>query len=113
MKYFSTSEFDCQHTGENRMEQDFLSKLDALREACGFPFVITSGYRSPDHPIEAVKEIPGTHAQGIAADIKITNSAQRYTIIREALAHGFTGLGVAGDFIHVDTRGTVPVIWTY
>ena len=113
MKYFSTSEFDCQHTGENRMEQDFLSKLDALREACGFPFVITSGYRSPDHPLEAVKEIPGTHAQGIAADIKITNSAQRYTIIREALAHGFTGLGVAGDFIHVDTRGTVPVIWTY
>jgi len=95
------------------MEQDFLSKLDALREACGFPFVITSGYRSPDHPIEAVKEIPGTHAQGIAADIKITNSAQRYTIIREALAHGFTGLGVAGDFIHVDTRGTVPVIWVY
>ena len=113
MKYFSTSEFDCQHTGENRMEPEFLLKLDALREACGFPFVITSGYRSPDHPIEAVKEIPGTHAQGIAADIKITNSAQRYTIIREALAHGFTGLGVAGDFIHVDTRGTVPVIWTY
>jgi len=113
VKYFSTSEFDCQHTGENRMEQDFLSKLDSLREACGFPFVITSGYRSPDHPIEAVKEIPGTHAQGIAADIKITNSAHRYTIIREALAHGFTGLGVAGDFIHVDTRGTVPVIWTY
>ena len=95
------------------MEQDFLSKLDSLREACGFPFVITSGYRSPDHPIEAVKEIPGTHAQGIAADIQITNSAQRYTIIREALAHGFTGLGVAGDFIHVDTRGTVPVIWVY
>jgi len=113
VKHFSISEFDCQHTGENRMEQDFLSKLDSLREACGFPFVITSGYRSPDHPLEAVKEIPGTHAQGIAADIKITSSAQRYTIIREALAHGFTGLGVAGDFIHVDTRGTVPVIWTY
>ena len=95
------------------MEQDFLSKLDALREACGFPFVITSGYRSPDHPLEAVKEIPGTHAQGIAADIKITNSAQRYTIIREALAMGFAGVGVASDFIHVDTRGSAPVIWTY
>ena len=95
------------------MKPEFLFKLDALRESCGFPFVITSGYRSPDHPIEAVKEIPGTHAQGIAADIKITNSAHRYTIIREALAHGFTGLGVAGDFIHVDTRGTVPVIWVY
>jgi len=95
------------------MEEDFLSKLDALREHCGFPFVITSGDRSPDHPLEAVKEIPGTHAQGIAADIKITNSAQRYSIIKGALEHGFTGLGVAGDFIHLDTRGTVPVIWVY
>ena len=95
------------------MEQDFLDKLDALREHCGFPFVITSGYRSPSHPIEALKEIPGTHAQGIAADIKMTNSAHRYSLIKAALEHGFTGIGVAGTFIHVDTRGTVPVIWTY
>jgi len=26
---------------------------------------------------------------------------------------GFTGIGVASDFIHVDTRGSAPVIWTY
>jgi len=113
VKFFTIEEFDCQHTGENRMEQAFLDKLDALREHCGFPFVITSGYRSPDHPLEAVKEIPGTHAQGIAADIKITSSAQRYSIIKGALEHGFTGLGVAGDFIHLDTRGSVPVMWVY
>ena len=113
MKHFAKSEFDCQHTGENRMEQDFLEKIDTLREYCGFPFVITSGYRSPSHPLEAIKEIPGCHAQGVAADIKITNSAHRYTLIRGALEHGFTGIGVAGDFIHVDTRGSVPVIWTY
>ena len=113
MKYFNIAEFNCQHTGENRMEQAFLDKLDALREHCGFPFVITSGYRSPDHPLEAGKEIPGTHAQGIAADIKITSSAQRYSIIKGALEHGFTGLGVAGDFIHLDTRGSVPVMWVY
>ena len=113
MKYFTLAEFNCQHTGENRMEEEFLLKLDALREYCGFPFVITSGYRSPSHPLEAKKDVPGTHAQGIAADIKMTNSAHRYTLIKGALAHGFTGIGVAGDFIHVDTRGTVPVIWTY
>lgn len=113
MKFFKKEEFDCQHTGENRMEQDFLDKLDKLREYCGFPFVITSGYRSPSHPLEAKKEIPGTHAQGIAADIKTTNSAHRYTLIKGALEHGFTGIGVAGDFIHVDTRGTLPVMWTY
>ena len=113
MKYFQIEEFDCQHTGENRMEPEFLDKLDNLRESCGFPFVITSGYRSPNHPIEAKKNVPGTHSQGIAADIKITTPAQRYAIIREAIKLGFSGIGVAGDFVHVDTRGSVPVIWTY
>ena len=95
------------------MEEEFLLKLDQLRDNCGFPFVITSGYRSPSHPIEAKKDVPGTHAQGIAADIKTTNAAHLYTLIRESLSMGFTGIGVAGDFIHVDTRGTVPVIWVY
>lgn len=95
------------------MNPVFLEKLDKLREVCGFPFVITSGYRSVDHPIEAVKDAPGTHCQGIAADIALSSSAQRYTLINYALQQGFTGIGVARDFIHVDTRGTVPVIWTY
>ena len=95
------------------MEPEFMEKVDELRDRCGFPFVITSGFRSVQHPIEAKKNVPGTHSQGIAADIKITNSAQRYTIIREALAMGFTGIGVASDFIHVDTRGSAPVIWVY
>ena len=95
------------------MEPEFMELVDELRDRCGFPFVITSGFRSPTHPIEAKKDVPGTHSQGIAADIKITNAAHRYAIIREALSMGFTGIGVAGDFIHVDTRGTAPVIWTY
>ena len=113
MRHFKLSEFDCTHTGENRMEPEFLEKLDNLRDYCGFPFVITSGYRNPSHPLEAVKEIPGTHAQGIAADIKMTNSAHRYSLIKAALDHGFTGIGIAGTFIHLDTRGTAPVVWTY
>ena len=113
LDYFTREEFACQYTGENEISDRLLLKLDLLRARCGFPFVITSGYRSKDHPIEAKKETPGTHAQGIAADIKITNSAQRYAIIREALQMGFTGIGVASDFIHVDTRGSAPVIWTY
>ena len=78
-----------------------------------FPFIITSGYRSLTHPIEAKKDVPGTHAQGIAADIKVNNAAERYTIIKNALELGFTGLGVASTFIHVDTRGSAPVLWLY
>ena len=72
-KYFKLTDFDCQETGENEMDVEFIKALDHLRAACGFPFIITSGYRSPDHSRERSKSKgPGTHAQGIAADIKVS-----------------------------------------
>ena len=56
LKHFKKEEFDCQATGTNNMEQEFLEKLDKLRGACGFPFEVTSGYRHPtQHPIEMKK----------------------------------------------------------
>ena len=114
LKHFKREEFDCEVSGTNNMEMEFLEKLDELRAWCGFPFVITSGYRHPTlHPIEKRKDVPGTHAQGIAADIKITNAADRLTLVKNAVQLGFTGIGVADDFVHVDTRGTTPVMWTY
>jgi uncharacterized protein YcbK (DUF882 family) len=113
LKYFKVEDFNCQETGENEMCPDFLQKLDALREVCGFPFIITSGYRSPNHSIEAKKVKPGTHSQGIAADIKVVGGAQRMAIIRNASIMGFNGIGVAKGFVHVDTRETTPVAWKY
>ena len=113
LRYFSLKEFDCQHTGANEMDMEFLRRLDELRDACGFPFRITSGYRAPSHPIEAKKKKSGTHSQGIAADIAVTDGAQRYTLVSEALRLGFTGVGVARGFVHVDLRETTPVIWLY
>ena len=44
-KYFTLDEFACKHTGENKIEPEFIHRLDELREACAFPFTITSGYR--------------------------------------------------------------------
>jgi len=117
LDYFTKEEFDCQYSGENEMSDDLLLAVDLLRGKCGFPFVITSGYRSKDHPIEREKEKAGTHAQGIAADIKVTNGTQRYKIIEEAIKMGFTGIGIAGSFVHVDIRdldgNESPVMWCY
>lgn len=113
-KYFKIEDFDCKETGENHMEPDFIHKLDDLREACGFPFIVTSGYRSPKHSVESKKPNGGgTHTDGIAADIAVNGGAQRYAIIKNAMAMGFTGIGVAKTFIHVDIRDTTPVVWKY
>lgn len=114
MRYFKRSDFDCQQTGNNEMCDDFLMKLDELRHECGFPFIITSGYRDPEgHSIERSKTTPGTHAQGIAADIKINNGAEAYIIASKAFKAGFTGIGIAKNFVHLDVRKTTPVMWCY
>lgn len=114
LRYFDLSEFDCSFTGENEMDEEFLDLLDDLRDICGFPFIITSGYRSPDHPLEAKKKIPGTHSDGIAADIEVRGGWQRGAIVQNAIELGFKGIGVSHDFIHVDLRLSDDlIIWTY
>ena len=112
--YFKIEDFDCQETGENEMKPQFIHKLDHLRKACGFPFIVTSGYRSPNHSLEKRKQTPGTHAQGIAADIAVNGGRQRMQIVQHATAMGFTGIGVAKGFVHVDIRDDFkPVLWCY
>lgn len=113
MKYFKRSEFDCKETGENRMEPAFLDKLDDLRERCGIPFIINSGFRSKGHSKEVVKPIPGMHTEGKAADIRVSNGMERGLIVEHAIRMGFKGIGIAKTFIHVDTRGGELVIWSY
>ncbi len=97
------------------MDPEFLARLDLLRENCGFPFRITSGWRDATHPAEARKAEPGTgtHCQGLAADIAVSNGFERMNIVHEALKLGFGGIGVAKGFIHIDGRKTTPVMWTY
>jgi len=115
---FSAKEFDCQHCGANEMKPEFMAKLQALRTAYGAPMRITSGYRCPQHPIEAKKAAPGAHASGQAADIGV-QGAEAHKLLRMALEAGFTGVGVqqkgSGRFLHFDTlEGELrPTVWSY
>jgi zinc D-Ala-D-Ala carboxypeptidase len=120
-KNFRLDEFKCKHCGENRIEHELIDKLQLLREDVGFPFLISSGYRCKDHPAEVNKNIPGTHAEGIAVDIACSHT-QALKIVSAAEGYGFTGLGVnqKGDerFIHLDISKTEagrprPHIWSY
>jgi zinc D-Ala-D-Ala carboxypeptidase len=111
--YFKKEEFDCQHTGNNNMQKEFVLMLDYLRNLYGKPLKITSGYRDVTHPIEAKKSKGGTHTQGIAADIYVDNSEDRRVIVALAITIGFKGIGIASNFIHLDTRKTTPVMWLY
>lgn len=112
-KHFRREHFACNcGCGRNEIPDWFIFELDKLRDACGFPFHISSGWRCEDHPIEAKKEKPGQHNKA-AADIKVKNGIQRYKIQKHAYRLGFTGIGPAQTFVHVDKRITEPVSWVY
>lgn len=109
---FTKEEFDCSETGENDMKPRFLEMLQMLREQYGKPMKITSGYRSPNHNIEKRKSKPGTHAHGIAADIYCTGP-DKFRLVKLAINSGFTGIGVASNFIHLDCSRERCAIWGY
>ena len=104
--------FVCSETGETGMPDASVHRYDELRERCGFPLIATSGYRSPRHSKERDKAEPGEHTRG-AADFAVSNGWQRHRIVSEATAMGFTGIGVAKTFVHVDDRTSTPVLWVY
>ena len=121
MRYFQYSEFDQKGlvaSGKKFMDKQFLINLDALRHRCGFPFIITSGYRSPEYNNEVSSTgLTGAHTTGKAADIAISRQ-NAYTLLREALHMGcFTGIGVkqkgGGRFIHLDSVDGSNRIWSY
>jgi len=118
MKYFSDDELKCKHCGGLVFDDGFRRTLDAIRADCGFALSVSSGYRCPDHPIEAAKDEPGAHASGKAVDIAVRGE-KALRLIEVALAHNISRIGVnqKGDsrFIHLDADTDLPnpAIWSY
>ena len=112
-KNFKSEELACSCCGEEHIQQWALDKLQGVRNAVGRPLIITSAYRCENHPVESRKKKAGTHNQGIAFDIHVSNGAERYQIITQGLLAGATGIGVAKTFIHLDWRNDTPMSWTY
>lgn len=112
---FSLKEMACSHTGKCEMDGGFMKILQSIRDEYG-PMSITSGYRDRTHPIEIKKENPGSHAQGTAVDVAVSNSGDRFRLIRLAIKHGVVGIGINKDFIHLDgghDHMPRPAIWEY
>lgn len=113
---FTKAEFDCKHTGENSMQHEFMSVLQAIRTEYGKPMKITSGFRSRRHPIEARKSKLGEHPRGLCCDVACTNSSDRFELVRLALKYGITRIGFHPRFLHFGLGGPgLPphVIWDY
>ena len=121
-KNFQKYEFDCKHTGENKMRPEFLDILQQIRTTYQKPMEITSGFRHWTHPEEIKKDKPGAHTYGVAADIQCYGQeAMDLQVI--AYGYGIRRIGlhqrgpVDGRFLHIDMAdklaGFPSALWTY
>ena len=116
--YESDRMLACSCCNSERMSLTFLDMLDQIRADVGEPFIVTSGYRCPRHnkKVSSTGET-GPHTTGCAIDIK-ADSRLRFLIIKSAIKHGITRIGVARTFIHLDSLDELqgfpsPRVWSY
>jgi uncharacterized protein YcbK (DUF882 family) len=92
---------------------EFIAALQTLRDVAGFPFPITSCARCVKHNRDEGGKEHSKHTLGIAADIGVTGS-RRFDLVKLAMIHGFNGIGIANEFIHLDTRSLEErAVWDY
>lgn len=116
-KHFSESEFQrcTPPCSLQDMKQDFMNRLDTVRDVTGIPLVITCAYRSREYDLAKGRSGNSAHTRGMAVDIRCTTSANAFKIVQAALKVGFTRIGIGKTFIHLDSDTSLPqnVMWNY
>lgn len=118
MEVFHFSEKDWQgatppcHSTD--IKDELLDKLEYARCLCGFPFTITSAYRSKDYELSKGRKGTSAHCLGLAVDIACYDDERRLLLVQNLLRAGFTRIGIGSTFVHADVDKTrKPSMWTY
>ena len=89
-----------------RLNVGFMDKLQRIRTRAGFPFWVTSGYRTKAHNRRVGGSKNSQHPKGRAGDIALRRLSDGPKLERLAIQEGMTGIGrYPGKlFIHLDNR---------
>ena len=122
---FTEAEMTCKcGCGRADMTVELMDNLQALRNLCGFPLKVNSGFRCPDYNDRiASSGRDGPHTLGTAVDIGISGTPA-HTVLTRAARFNFTGIGISqrgpheNRFIHLDTiqpgmRHPRSWVWSY
>ncbi len=102
-KYFTPEEVEG-------LDENFVAKLDQARHIAGFPFVITSGFRTPETNQSIIGAVPDSaHLKGLAVDLKVENDHEVSRIIAACQEIGITRCGIYVDTNNVPTHVHVDV----
>jgi len=111
---FTPQEFYCNcGCNELLLDTDLIKYLQYLRTELGIPLKINSGYRCIAHNTAISGSVDSQHTKGKAVDISCTDSTFRYKILTSSGTKNFKGIGLHKQFIHLDTRNSISVVFFY
>jgi len=117
MRYFTYSEFDSpdEPGSGSEMSPVLLGMLDAARKHYGKSITVNSGFRTESHNAKVGGVKTSSHLKGLAVDIKVDSSSNRFVLYEALRKVGFRRIGVAKTFIHadIDPDKSPDVMWVY
>ena len=117
LRYFKLSEFDSpdEPGSGSKMSPVLLGMLDAARKHYGKAIKVNSGFRTVNHNIKIGGVKSSSHLKGLAVDVSIDGSVNRFAMYEALRKVGFKRLGVAKTFIHadIDPNKSPDVMWVY
>jgi len=116
VKHFRQNEFDSEDrpgSGIN-MKPRVVFMVDALRGLLGRSFRVNSGFRTPEHNRAEGGAPQSAHLTGEAVDIGTRGwtERERCDLVLYALKLGFSGIGIAKTFVHLDVKAR-RASWRY
>ncbi len=119
--HFSEEEFRCNCGCELlNVSRSFLERLERARLRAGIPFKVQSGCRCEQHNKDEGGKEKSAHLTSetkecTACDIGARGSGPRFVILDSLFRVGFTRIGIAKSFLHVDEDPVKDpqVTWLY
>lgn len=116
VNYFSVLELRCRcWSGCNAvpLQKDFLAALNRLRHDWARPLIVNSASRCKAHNEKVGGSPSSQHLLGLAVDLRVASPNDGKALQALAEKHGFRGIGVAKNFIHLDMREGATAHWEY
>lgn len=115
LKHFVYEELMCPCCKRIKTTIPFLATLNEIRARYGKPMRVASGYRCPKRNEEVGGAPNSAHLKGVALDVEIVNSSDRYWFVHTLIRCDVRRIGISETFIHFDLDFDLPpeVIWLY
>lgn len=95
------------------VSKEVIGTWEQVQGSFGRALPVVSGFRDAATNRKAGGANKSQHIGGNALDIDVSglSKEERIRLVKIASAHGFTGIGIYTNSIHLDMRGGAPVAW--